>query len=75
MESKRAVVKILYHLPLSTVEEQTISCMNSEDPHPDPDPLVRGIDPRNRIRIRPKISWIRNTEKNITSGLMGLAAC
>jgi hypothetical protein len=28
----------------------------------DPDPLVRGMDPR--IRIHPKMSWIRNTEKN-----------
>ncbi len=30
---------------------------------PDPDPLVRGMDPRIRIKIRihPKISWIRNT--------------
>jgi hypothetical protein len=29
----------------------------------DPDPLVRGMDPRIQIRIRihPKISWIRNT--------------
>ena len=26
---------------------------------PDPDPLVRGMDPR--IRIHPKMSWIRNT--------------
>jgi hypothetical protein len=28
-----------------------------------PDPLVRGMDPRIRIRIRihPKLSWIRNT--------------
>ena len=32
-----------------------------QDPHPDPDPLVRGIDPR--IRIRAKISWICNTVK------------
>ncbi len=29
---------------------------------PDPDPLVRGMDPR--IRIHPKISWIRNTAYN-----------
>jgi hypothetical protein len=29
------------------------------DPNPDPDPLVRGMDPR--IRIHPKMSWIRNT--------------
>ncbi len=28
---------------------------------PDPDPLVRGIDP---IRIHPKMSWIRNTVTN-----------
>ncbi len=28
---------------------------------PDPDPLVRGMDPR--IRIHPKMSWIRNTGK------------
>jgi hypothetical protein len=26
---------------------------------PDPNPLVRGMDPR--IRIHPKMSWIRNT--------------
>ncbi len=28
---------------------------------PDPDPLVWGMDPRIRIRIHPKMSWIRNT--------------
>ncbi len=27
----------------------------------DPDPLVRGMDPRIRIRIHPKMSWIRDT--------------
>jgi hypothetical protein len=26
---------------------------------PNPDPFVRGMDPR--IRIQPKMSWIRNT--------------
>jgi hypothetical protein len=30
-----------------------------QDPEPDPDPLVRGRDPR--IRIRTKMSWIHNT--------------
>ncbi len=30
-----------------------------QDPDPHPDPLVRGMDPR--IRIRNKISWICNT--------------
>jgi hypothetical protein len=29
---------------------------------PDPDPLVRGMDPRIWIRIHTKMSWIRNTE-------------
>jgi hypothetical protein len=29
------------------------------DPDPNPDPLVRVMDPR--IRIHPKMSWIRNT--------------
>ncbi len=27
----------------------------------DPDPLVRGMDPRIRNRIHTKMSWIRNT--------------
>jgi hypothetical protein len=27
----------------------------------DPDPLVRGMDPRIQIRIHTKMSWIRNT--------------
>jgi hypothetical protein len=26
-----------------------------------PDPLVSGMDPRIRIRIHTKMSWIRNT--------------
>ncbi len=29
----------------------------------DPDPFVRGMDPRIRIRIHPKMSWIRNIER------------
>ncbi len=32
-----------------------------QDPDPNPDPLVRGMDSRIRIRIHPKMSWIRNT--------------
>jgi hypothetical protein len=28
----------------------------------DPDPLVRGMDPRIRIRIHSKMPWIRNTD-------------
>jgi hypothetical protein len=33
---------------------------NSRMRIPDPDPLVRSMDPRIRIRIHPKMSWIRN---------------
>ncbi len=34
-----------------------------QDPyqHPEPDPLFRGMDPRIRIRILTKMSWIRHT--------------
>jgi hypothetical protein len=35
---------------------------------PDPDSLVRGMDPRIRIRIHPKMSWIRNTDMSILYG-------
>jgi hypothetical protein len=35
------------------------------DPDPNPDPLVRGMDLR--IRIHPKMSWIRNTAFNRAS--------
>jgi hypothetical protein len=33
--------------------------------YPDPDPLVSGMDPRIRIRVHTKMSWIRNTGKNV----------
>jgi hypothetical protein len=39
----------------------TIAGSGSRIQDPDPDPLVRGMDPRIRIRIHPKMSWIRNT--------------
>jgi hypothetical protein len=34
--------------------------MKKEGSDPDRDPLVRGMDPRIRIRIHTKMSWIRN---------------
>jgi hypothetical protein len=40
-------------------EKQTMFLLSSVADDPDPDPLVRGMDPR--IRIHTKISWIRNT--------------
>jgi hypothetical protein len=38
--------------------------MEIEDP--DPDPLVKGMDPRIRIRIHTKMSWIRNAAEHCT---------
>jgi hypothetical protein len=38
------------------------------DPDPNPDPLVRGMDPRIRIRIHPKMAWIRNTGSKYCRG-------
>ncbi len=40
------------------------SRIRSQDP--DPDPFVRGMDPRIRIRIHPIMSWIRNTATKIS---------
>jgi hypothetical protein len=34
------------------------------DPDPNPDPLVRGMDPRIQIRIHAQVSWIRNIAKS-----------
>jgi hypothetical protein len=39
----------------------TIFMVPHPDPHLDPDPLVRVMDPRIQIRTRTKISWISNT--------------
>jgi hypothetical protein len=39
-------------------ENRTIR-IQDPDPDPDPNPLVRSMDPR--IRIHPKMTWIRNT--------------
>jgi hypothetical protein len=39
------------------------------DPDPNPDPLVRGTDPRIRIQVHTKMSWIRNTDVHYLSYL------
>ncbi len=44
---------------LKVNDENSRIRIQDPDPNPDPDPLVRGMDPR--IRIHPKMSWIRNT--------------
>jgi hypothetical protein len=39
-----------------------VSFLKVNDEDPDPYPLVRGMDPRIRIRMHTKMSWIRNTD-------------
>jgi hypothetical protein len=51
--------KVIYNK--NFVDVLKVTDENMRDP--DPDPLVRGMDPRIRIRI--KISWIRNTNVNM----------
>ena len=55
--SKTTFFKLVFCWHLRKVNDETSRI------HPDPDPLVRGMDPRIQIRIRihPKMSWIRNT--------------
>jgi hypothetical protein len=59
-----------------TLKNKIMFCWSLQDhwQDPGPDPLVRGMDPRIRIRIRirTKISWIRNTG---TSGLKAERFC
>jgi hypothetical protein len=44
-----------------------------QDPDPNPDPLVRGM--HSRIRIHPKMSWIRNTAfEDISMVMIGESA-
>jgi hypothetical protein len=60
--------QLISALPLFSLLIQVVYCTvgvlySVPDPHgKDTDPaLVRGMDPRIRIRIHTKISWIRNT--------------
>ncbi len=39
-----------------------LGLLDPQGPDPNPDPLVRSMDPRIRIRIHTKMSWIRNTD-------------
>jgi hypothetical protein len=56
---KNWVTKLVFAGILKVNDEN--SRIRMQDPDPNPDPLVRGMDPRIRIRIHPKMSWIRNT--------------
>jgi hypothetical protein len=54
--SRKIVLKKFFFAGILKVNDEN-SRIRIQDP--DPDLLVRGMDPR--IRIHPKMSWIRNT--------------
>ncbi len=56
--------KISFLLAIGIMERSMKKISGYPDPNPDPDPLVRGMDPRIQIRsrIHPKMSWIRNNK-------------
>jgi hypothetical protein len=57
--SRKNCGKNLFFAGILKVNDEN-SRIRDPNTDPDPDPLVRGMDPR--IRIHPKISWIRNTD-------------
>ncbi len=61
-KQKKLCTKNLFFAGILKVnDENSRIWIQDPDPYPDPDPLVRGMDPGIRIRIYPKMSWIRNT--------------
>jgi hypothetical protein len=56
--SEKIVLKNYFFAGILKVNDEN-SRIRIQDPDPDPDPLVRGMDPR--IRIHPKMSWIRGS--------------
>jgi hypothetical protein len=55
--SRKIVLKISFFSGILKVNDEN---SRIQDLDLDPDPLVRGMDPR--IRILTKMSWIRNTD-------------
>jgi hypothetical protein len=62
-------LKLFFVGILKVNDEKSRIRIQDPDPDPNQDPLVRGMDPRIRIRIRihSKMSWIRNTAPTQTS--------
>jgi hypothetical protein len=58
-KQKKKCKKLVFAGILKVNDENIRIRIQDPDPNLDPDPLVRGMDPL--IRIRPKMSWIRNT--------------
>jgi hypothetical protein len=56
--NKQKIVKNWFFAGILKVNDEKRR-IRIQDPDLDPDPLVRSMDPR--IRIYPKMSWIRNT--------------
>jgi hypothetical protein len=63
MSRKNFVTKLVFAGILKVNDENSRIRIQYPDPNPDPDPLVRCMD--SRIRIHPKISWIRNTDLRV----------
>jgi hypothetical protein len=60
--SRKNKIKNLFFVGILKVyDENSRIRIQDPDPDPNPDPLVIGMDPRIRIRIHTKMSWIRNT--------------
>jgi hypothetical protein len=59
-KSRKSCVNNYFFAGILKVNDEN-SSIRIQDPDPNPDPLIRGMDPRIRIRIHPKMSWIRNT--------------
>jgi hypothetical protein len=56
--------KFLFKISVLLASWRSKTKMQDPDPHPHPFFFVRGMDPRIRIRILTKMSWITNTAGN-----------
>jgi hypothetical protein len=59
---KNKIINLFFVGILKVYDENSRNRIQDLDPDPNPDPLVRGMDPG--IRIHTKMSWIRNTALN-----------
>jgi hypothetical protein len=63
-KAEKIVLKNLFFAGILKVNDENRR-IRIQDPDLNPDPLVRCMDPGIRIRIHPKMSWIRNTGRNL----------
>jgi hypothetical protein len=69
--SKKLNKKLVFCWHLGKVNDENSRIRIRIDPNPDP--LVRGMDPRIQIQIHPKMSWIRNSVLNNRKSFLTLA--